>query len=77
MIRLLKMNNKKPSIRQTIATEKKMILLVDNYDSFTYNLARYIGKFDEAVLNDDATENTTDALVLFAWSRLASEGKME
>ena len=51
-----------------------MILLVDNYDSFTYNLARYIGKFDEVgVRNDDAILKTleADALVLFAWSRLA------
>lgn len=32
-----------------------MILLVDNYDSFTYNLAQYIGKFApvEVLRNDD------------------------
>ena len=32
-----------------------MILLVDNYDSFTYNLAQYIGEFDtvEVLRNDD------------------------
>lgn len=34
-----------------------MILLVDNYDSFTYNLAQYIGEFDTVVVlrNDDET----------------------
>ena len=32
-----------------------MILLVDNYDSFTYNLTQYIGEFDtvEVLRNDD------------------------
>ncbi|GFH39710.1 aminodeoxychorismate/anthranilate synthase component II [Pseudolactococcus insecticola] len=32
-----------------------MILLVDNYDSFTYNLAQYIGEFDtvKVLRNDD------------------------
>ncbi len=33
-----------------------MILLIDNYDSFTYNLAQYIGNFAEvqALRNDDS-----------------------
>ncbi len=32
-----------------------MILLIDNYDSFTYNLAQYIGTFSsvEVLRNDD------------------------
>ena len=34
-----------------------MILLVDNYDSFTYNLAQYLGTFTEVKVlrNDDET----------------------
>ena len=32
-----------------------MILLIDNYDSFTYNLAQYIGNFAkvQVLRNDD------------------------
>ncbi|WP_019771391.1 glutamine amidotransferase-related protein, partial [Streptococcus sobrinus] len=34
-----------------------MILLVDNYDSFTYNLAQYLGTFTEVqVLRNDAPQ---------------------
>ena len=61
-----------------------MILLVDNYDSFTYNLAQYIGKFDEVQVlrNDDANlyqvAQEADALVFSpgpGWPKDA--GKME
>ena len=61
-----------------------MILLVDNYDSFTYNLAQYLGQFAHVkVLRNDAAElyKTADeahALVLSpgpGWP--ADAGKME
>ena len=36
----------------------KMILMIDNYDSFTYNLVQYFGEFGETLIvkrNDDIT----------------------
>ena len=63
---------------------RRMILLVDNYDSFTYNLAQYIGKFDEVQVlrNDDANlyqvAQEADALVFSSRSGWPKDaGKME
>lgn len=41
-----------------------MILLIDNYDSFTYNLYQYIGEFAEVkvVRNDEITINEIEEL---------------
>ena len=61
-----------------------MILLIDNYDSFTYNLAQYIGNFAEVKVlrNDDAglyqAAEEANALVLSpgpGWP--ADAGRME
>ena len=61
-----------------------MILLVDNYDSFTYNLAQYLGTFTEVKVlrNDDETlyeeAEKADGLVFSpgpGWP--ADAGKME
>ncbi|MDK4688627.1 aminodeoxychorismate/anthranilate synthase component II [Kingella negevensis] len=61
-----------------------MILLVDNYDSFTYNLAQYLGTFTEVrvLRNDDeqlyAAAEQADGLVFSpgpGWP--ADAGKME
>ncbi|AAM80320.1 TPA: aminodeoxychorismate/anthranilate synthase component II [Streptococcus pyogenes] len=47
-----------------------MILLIDNYDSFTYNLAQYLSEFDETIVlyNQDPNlydmAKKADALVL-------------
>ena len=61
-----------------------MILLVDNYDSFTYNLAQYLGTFTEVKVlrNDDENlyeeAEKADGLVFSpgpGWP--ADAGKME
>ena len=42
-----------------------MLLLIDNYDSFTYNLVQYLGELGERVAvyrNDQITLNDVDAL---------------
>ena len=42
-----------------------MILIIDNYDSFTYNLYQYIGKFYQDILvkrNDEITLEEIEAL---------------
>ncbi|MBT4404591.1 MAG: anthranilate/aminodeoxychorismate synthase component II, partial [Acidiferrobacteraceae bacterium] len=42
-----------------------MLLMIDNYDSFTYNLVQYLGELGERVTvyrNDQITLNDVDAL---------------
>ena len=47
-----------------------MILMIDNYDSFTYNLVQYIGELggDLRVVRNDAT--TVDELVAMKPSKV-------
>lgn len=37
-----------------------MILLIDNYDSFTYNLAQYLSEFDETIVLYNQDPNLYD-----------------
>ena len=42
-----------------------MILLIDNYDSFTYNLYQYLGEVEQEIIvkrNDDITIEEIEAL---------------
>ncbi len=47
-----------------------MLLMIDNYDSFTYNLVQYLGELGElgervtVYRNDQITLNDVDALTL-------------
>ena len=61
-----------------------MILLIDNYDSFTYNLAQYLGQFSPVqVLRNDAENlfdeaNKAKGLVFFSFPDWpADAGKMK
>ena len=61
-----------------------MIVLIDNYDSFTYNLAQYLGTFAQVeVVRNDATDlyevvEAADAIVLSPGPGWPSEaGRME
>ena len=54
-----------------------MLLMIDNYDSFTYNLVQYLGELGERVAvyrNDQITLNDIDALykIIYEGPRYAS-----
>jgi hypothetical protein len=57
----------RPPRRDRIRTlkEKDMILMIDNYDSFTYNLVQYLGQLGEEVVvrrNDEVTLDEIEAM---------------
>ncbi|ERG98256.1 MAG: anthranilate/para-aminobenzoate synthases component II, partial [Haloquadratum sp. J07HQX50] len=37
-----------------------MILVIDNYDSFAYNLVQYVGEYDEVVVRRNDTVSVDD-----------------
>ena len=53
-----------------------MILLIDNYDSFTYNLAQYLGELgysvevrrNDAINLDEIAAMLPDQIVISAWA---------
>lgn len=50
-------------IRQTKSMEPTMLLMLDNYDSFTYNLVQYFGELGETVEVYRNDEISVDALL--------------
>jgi anthranilate synthase component II len=50
----------------TIAEDKSMLLLLDNYDSFTYNLAQYFGELGCEVLIKRNDEISLDEIAALA-----------
>ena len=59
-------NMKKHKIKQSFnGGSHKMILLIDNYDSFTYNLYQYLGEVEKEIIvkrNDEITIEEIEAL---------------
>ena len=47
-----------------------MILMIDNYDSFTYNLVQYLGELGAEVVVRRNDEITTDGIAALAPSHL-------
>src|SRR5207248_8809480 len=53
------------SRRQAEVDPRGMILVIDNYDSFTYNLVQYLGELGEEVVvrrNDEVTLDEIEAM---------------
>ena len=58
------------SINKTLEYERDMILLLDNYDSFTYNLAQYLGQMGQQLAVRRNDEITLDEIEEMAPERI-------